>query len=135
MKKHGILNSEISKVLVDLGHTDLICISDCGLPVPNGVKKIDLALKYGVPTFLEVFTEVEKDMIFEKVYLASEIKSNNPAILESINNITKDVEQTFVTHNELKEITRNCKAIIRTGENTPYANIILQAGLFFGNEG
>lgn len=41
MKKNGILNSDISKVLADLGHTDYIVIGDCGLPIPNQVKKID----------------------------------------------------------------------------------------------
>ena len=49
MQRHGILNSHIAKVLADLGHTDTICISDCGLPVPEGVQKIDLALDFGVP--------------------------------------------------------------------------------------
>ncbi|RKO62361.1 ABC-type ribose transport system, auxiliary component [Caldibacillus debilis GB1] len=57
MKKHGILNSEIAKVLADLGHTDTIVIADCGLPVPAGVKKIDLALELGKPSFLD---EVQK---------------------------------------------------------------------------
>jgi len=47
MKKHGILNSHISKVLTDLGHTDTIVIADCGLPIPDGVARIDLALELG----------------------------------------------------------------------------------------
>lgn len=51
MQKIGILNSEIAKVLADMGHTDTIVIGDCGLPVPDGVKKIDLALKLGTPRF------------------------------------------------------------------------------------
>lgn len=34
MQKIGILNSDIAKVLADLGHTDTIVIGDCGLPVP-----------------------------------------------------------------------------------------------------
>ena len=46
MQRHGILNSHIAKVLADLGHTDTICIADCGLPVPEGVQKIDLALDF-----------------------------------------------------------------------------------------
>lgn len=50
MQKGGILNSHIAKVLADLGHTDTICIGDCGLPVPAGVQKIDLALTFGTPS-------------------------------------------------------------------------------------
>lgn len=44
MKRQGIINSSIAKVLVDLGHTDYIVVGDAGLPVPPGVCKIDLAL-------------------------------------------------------------------------------------------
>lgn len=55
MYKTGILNSDISKLLSDLGHTDEIMIADCGLPIPNGVKKIDLALDFGKPSFLDIF--------------------------------------------------------------------------------
>ena len=60
MNKYGILNSSIAKVLADLGHTDKICIGDCGLPVPNGVEKIDLVLRFGEPLFIEVVKEVGK---------------------------------------------------------------------------
>ncbi|PAC67377.1 D-ribose pyranase, partial [Enterobacter cloacae] len=49
MKKNGILNSHIAKVLADLGHTDTIVIADCGLPIPEGPVKIDLALSIGTP--------------------------------------------------------------------------------------
>ena len=70
MKRTGILNSEISKVLSDMGHTDRICIGDCGLPIPDGPKKIDLALRFGQPAFMEVLSEVVKDMKVEKIILA-----------------------------------------------------------------
>ena len=69
MQKIGILNSDIAKVLADLGHTDTIVIGDCGLPVPAGVPKIDLALKPGTPSFLDVLTEVLKYMEVEKIQL------------------------------------------------------------------
>ncbi|RIO54087.1 D-ribose pyranase, partial [Mammaliicoccus sciuri] len=67
MYKTGILNSEISKLLSDLGHTDQIIIADCGLPVPQGVKKIDLALDFGKPSFLEVFHIIKNHMVIEQV--------------------------------------------------------------------
>ncbi|MEG0552127.1 MAG: RbsD/FucU domain-containing protein, partial [Carnobacterium sp.] len=49
MKKNGTLNSELDKLLADLGHTDQIVIADAGLPIPAGVKKIDLALTLNDP--------------------------------------------------------------------------------------
>ena len=78
MQRHGILNSHIAKVIADLGHTDTICISDCGLPVPEGVQKIDLALDFGVPSFEQVVSIIAKHMKSEAVHVAKEIKENNP---------------------------------------------------------
>lgn len=133
MKKHGILNSEISRVLSYLGHTDCICIGDCGLPIPDETERIDLALAFGEPTFMRTLELVAGDMKIEKIVLAEEIKTQNPQVLEQVQALfaRQDVEVAFVSHAQLKEQTRYCKAVIRTGETTPYANIILQAGCIF----
>lgn len=135
MKRHGILNSDISRVLTYMGHTDRICIGDCGLPIPDETERIDLAVKFGVPGFVEVLREVGNDMKIEKIVLAEEIKTKNPEILKEIETFLKEAdfkpEVEYVTHVELKEMTKECKAVIRTGEITPYANIILQSGCIF----
>jgi D-ribose pyranase len=62
MKKNGILNSEISRVLSYMGHTDCIAIGDCGLPIPNETERINLALAFGIPTFMQTLEIVAKDM-------------------------------------------------------------------------
>ena len=85
MKRHGILNSDISRVLSYMGHTDRICIGDCGLPIPDETERIDLAVKFGVPTFMDVLKEVGDDMKIEKIVLAEEIKENNLKVLAEIN--------------------------------------------------
>ena len=133
MKKAGILNSDISRVLSYMGHTDTICIGDCGLPIPDEVERIDLALKFGVPTFMETLKCVKEDMKIEKIVLATEIKEQNKQVLSEIEELFKDegIEVEYVPHVELKAQTKNCKAVIRTGETTPYANIILQSGCIF----
>ncbi|MGM9531401.1 D-ribose pyranase [Intestinibacter sp.] len=133
MKRHGILNSDISSVLSYMGHTDRICIADCGLPIPEETERIDLAVKFGQPTFMELLKVVGDDMKIEKIVLAEEIKENNPKVLAEINDYFagQEVEVEFVSHVELKEMTKECKAVIRTGETTPYANIILQSGCIF----
>ena len=77
MKKYGILNSNIAKLADDLGHMDLVCIGDLGLPVPKGVAKIDLALRKGSPSFLEVLKEYSDHVLIEKIFLAEEIKEKN----------------------------------------------------------
>ena len=133
MKRHGILNSDISRVLSYMGHTDRICIGDCGLPIQDETERIDLAVKFGVPTFMDVLKEVGDDMKIEKIVLAEEIKENNPKVLAEINEYFagQEIEVEFVSHVGLKEMTKECKAVIRTGETTPYANIILQSGCIF----
>ena len=135
MKKTGILNSDISRVLSYMGHTDRICIGDAGLPVPEEVERIDLTLKFGVPTFLETLKEVVGDMKIEKIILASEIKEMNSNLEKEIKKVFRKAEikpeVEYVSHSEFKELTKECKAVIRTGENTPYANIILQSACIF----
>ena len=133
MKKLGILNSHISRVLSYMGHTDCICIGDCGLPIPDEVERIDLALKFGVPTFMETLATVAQDMKIEKIVLAEEIKTQNPKVLAEIEALFagQNMEVQFVSHVELKALTHDCKAVIRTGETTPYANVILQSGCIF----
>lgn len=135
MKKHGTLNSSISRVLSAMGHTDTIAIADCGLPIPDGTERIDLAVSFGNPSFMDVLKTVSDDMKIEKIVLAEEIKESNPKILDEINALFTPFEtgfkMEFVSHTSLKELTKSCKAVIRTGETTPYANIILQSGCIF----
>ena len=133
MKRQGILNSDISRVLSYMGHTDCIAIGDCGLPIPDEVERIDLSLKFGVPGFMETLEVVVNDMKVEKIVLAEEIKTQNPKVLGEIEALFagQEIEVEFMSHAELKALTRDCKAVIRTGEITPYANIILQSGCIF----
>lgn len=138
MKRNGILNADISRVLSYMGHTDRICIGDCGLPIPEETERIDLAVKFGQPSFMDVLKEVGADMKVEKIVLAEEIKEQNPQILNEVSSYFTQVSGNaniaveFVSHTELKKMTKECKAVIRTGETTPYANIILQSGCIFG---
>ena len=133
MKRAGSLNSDISRVLSYMGHTDCICIGDCGLPIPDEVERIDLALAFGVPTFMQTLKVVVDDMKVEKIVLAEEIRQQNPDVLRQVEELFagQNIEVEFVSHVELKERTFDCKAVIRTGETTPYANIILQSGCIF----
>lgn len=133
MKKKGILNSDISRVLSYMGHTDCIAIGDCGLPIPDEVERIDLALTFGEPGFMQTLEAVTADMKVEKIVLAEEMKTQNPIVLSQVEALfaKQNVEVEFVSHTELKQRTHNCKAVIRTGEVTPYANIILQSGCIF----
>ena len=129
MKKQGILNRELAGIFAKLGHTDKIVIADCGLPIPEGVVCIDLAYKLGEPGFETILQVVLEDLKVEQGFIAQEIISKN----ESVHNfILQNVESvTYLPHEQLKEMTKKAKVIIRTGETTPYANIVLQSAVIF----
>jgi len=131
LKKTGILNSHISKALSDLGHTDTIVIADAGLPIPEGVLKIDISLKSGMPSFLDVLNAVLEDMIVEKVIIAKEVKQHNILVHEEMMKQFAKMKMQYVGHEKFKLLTQKAKVVIRTGEITPYANCILQSGVFF----
>ncbi|MCY8072958.1 D-ribose pyranase [Bacillus inaquosorum] len=131
MKKHGILNSHLAKLLADLGHTDKIVIADAGLPVPDGVLKIDLSLKPGLPAFQDTTAVLADEMVVEKVIAASEIKASSQENARFLENLFAEQKIEYLSHEEFKLLTKEAKAIIRTGEFTPYANCILQAGVLF----
>lgn len=131
MKKIGVLNSEISRVISELGHMDTLVIADAGLPIPAQVKRIDLALKEGVPSFIETVKTVLQEMCVEKVFIAQEMGVTSPSKHEELLTVLPEVPIKVITHDELKALTHQAKAVIRTGEFTPYANVVLEAGVIF----
>ncbi len=131
MKKIGILNGEISGVVSRMGHKDLIAIGDCGLPIPDSTKRIDIALSKDIPSFIDTLKNVLLELQVEEVILAAETEKNNPKIFKEIKRQINNVKFTFISHEELKIMLNDCKAVIRTGEQTPYANVILRSGVIF----
>lgn len=131
MKKTKVINSDISRVIAQMGHFDKLSIGDAGMPVPAGTEKIDLAVDNGIPCFTQVLLNVLEELEVQRIYLAEEIKTENPKMLESIQEIMPNVPVTFIPHSEMKQDLNNCRAFIRTGEMTPYSNIILESGVVF----
>jgi D-ribose pyranase len=133
MKDGKLLNSEISYEIAKIGHTQTITIGDAGLPIPKPVKRIDLAVTKQIPTFLQVLDAVMAEMRIEKITLAEEIMVKAPELHEQILKRFPqgEVMADYVKHEQFKKITEQSAAIIRTGETTPYANIILTSGVTF----
>lgn len=130
-EKTKVINSDISRVIAQMGHFDKLSIGDAGMPVPAGTEKIDLAVDNGIPSFTQVLLNVLEELEVQRIYLAEEIKTENPKMLESIQEIMPNVPVTFIPHSEMKQDLNNCRAFIRTGEMTPYSNIILESGVVF----
>ncbi|RGU89622.1 D-ribose pyranase [Clostridium sp. AF15-17LB] len=131
MKKRGIINVQLAGLIAGLGHKDTFMIADGGMPIPQGVEIVDLALCGGVPTFRQVMDAILDEAVVEHYTLAGEIVDKNPELLAYIEGKLSGVEYEMVSHVELKEMSEGIKFAVRTGEFTPYPNIILRAGVAF----
>jgi len=130
MKKTPLLNIALSQLVASLGHGDMVVIGDAGLPSQPGVPLIDLALTHGVPGFIETVQTVLSEMQVEHHIVASELHANNPAMAQQVAALGLPDER-LLSHEEFKQLSKRARAIVRTGECSPYANVILVAGVVF----
>ena len=89
---------------------------------------IERRLKPGTPGFLETLEVVLQEMFVEKAYVSADIMRFSPQIYQGIQDLLGDVPIEAVPHVDFKQMTAQSKAIIRTGEYTPFALVILVAG-------
>ncbi|PXF30883.1 D-ribose pyranase [Pokkaliibacter plantistimulans] len=139
MRLGPLLNQPLSAYLSMLGHTDEITLGDAGLPIPAQVERIDLALKRGVPGLLDTLEVVLAEVAVEAVTLAQELPSVSPYMHQAMLTLVSaagqrrgiDIAIHYVSHSDFKVQSGRSRAVVRTGECTPYANIILHAGVAF----
>jgi D-ribose pyranase len=134
MKKTPLLNVALSRLIASLGHGDKVVIGDAGLPVPPQVELIDLALTHGIPDFVSTLKVVLSEMQVESHVLAEEILDRQPAALATLDALHGEGAlgaRELVSHEQFKILSREARAIIRTGECSPYCNIVLIAGVTF----
>ncbi|WP_108501538.1 D-ribose pyranase [Paracoccus indicus] len=127
MKRTTLLHAELSGLVAAMGHGDLIVIGDAGLPVPPGVRCIDLALTRGIPGAMQVLDALLSELTVERSCIATEASDElvDDFIRRQIGTVTR------LSHDDFKRETARARAIIRSGECTPYANICLWSGVAF----
>ncbi|HZG18824.1 MAG TPA: D-ribose pyranase [Herbaspirillum sp.] len=130
MKKTALLNAAISHLIATMGHGDTVVIGDVGLPVPAGVPMIDLAVARGVPDFMTVLQTVLSELQVEFHIVAEEMQTVSPALATQVAALGL-AQPRRLSHEDFKRECARAKACIRTGECTPYANIILGSGVVF----
>ncbi|BAU95638.1 D-ribose pyranase [Corynebacterium suranareeae] len=123
MKKSGLLNPELCYAIARLGHTDTWAVADCGLPIPDHVEVIDLALVFGIPSFEQVIAALKPEVVVQGAAIADETPEHIREIL--------GLPCEEITHEELKNRIADCSFVVRTGETTPYANVIFTSGVAF----
>ena len=120
MKKSTLINSEVSRLIATLGHTDEITICDAGLPIPDHVQRIDLALAHGIPGFLDTVRVILSESQIEGVIIAEEFATVSPVHHDAlISELTKESEQTgkqiainYVSHEDFKVRTEQSLSLI-----------------------
>ena len=135
MKKSRLINSELTAVIARMGHLDELTICDAGLPIPKSTPRIDLAISQNLPPLLSVLEAVFSELQVESVIIAQECKTRSPEfyrrLMAVIDKQNHPVAISLLSHSELKAQTSNSQAIVRTGEYSPFANIILKSGVVF----
>lgn len=131
MKKDRILHPQLSEIIARMGHTDGLVVADCGLPIPEHVERVDLALVAKIPSFIQTLEAILSELEVESIVLAEEIKKMNPEILGEIEKRLPNIKTEWVSHEAFKKLTEQSKAVVRTGECSPYANVILKSGVTF----
>jgi D-ribose pyranase len=133
MKRGGVLNSNLSRIIASMGHTDKLVVCDAGLPIPKNSDVVDLALTKNIPSFIDTLKVILEELKVEEAIVTNELVKGNSKFYNKINSMLNGAKIKKVNHEKFKEITRNGGNVtfVRTGEATPYANIILISGVTF----
>ena len=133
MKKTGVLNIQLSQTIASLGHGDILVIADAGLPIPKDVPCIDLAVALGIPSLKQVLDAVLQEVHLEQITLANATQQHSPQLWQDVHEQAQrhGWHIQIVDHDTLKAASAQARAIVRTGDNTPYTNIILHSGVPF----
>jgi len=147
MKTKGILHNDLARAVARLGHGDMLVITDRGFPFPRhkNTECIDVSVGRNLPKFVDVVKVVLEELEIEKVIIANETKTVSPdtyndlkKLISEKKNKGNDIIEENIPHLEFKDLALNgalqrkeIKVVVKTGEFTPYANIILISGVDF----
>jgi len=131
VRSGGIIHPELARVMASLGHLDRLCVADAGLPIPPGVVRIDLAYRLGQPGFIDVVEALAAELVIEEVTMAEEASIYCPVVVAAVRGAFATASARAVPHEDFKKEVAGVRAVVRTGETTPYANVILTSGVPF----
>ena len=131
MKKTGVLNHRLAEVIARMGHTQRLVVADAGLPIPSGIERIDLAVTPGLPAVIDVVRGIASEMQVEAIIVADELRQGNQALAQEFREIFPSADFSSVPHTTFKQLSETAVAVVRTGECTPFANVILVSGVTF----
>lgn len=129
MRTDGLWHAGLVQLIVSMRHHDTVVIADAGLPVPHHVPTIDLGWSRREPRLLPVLSAVLTELVVERATVATEAVDEE--LITGLEAQLRNVPIDRTSHDQLKASCATARAVVRTGEDTPYANVILHAGVPF----
>lgn len=128
MLKSGILNPNINSLLSRVRHTNTLVISDRGFPFWPQIETIDISLIDDLPRVLDVLNAIRANFKVGNAFMANEFRTvNTPQTCANFERALEGVSLTYEPHIEFKKRVPHAIGLIRTGDTTQYANMILES--------
>ena len=131
-----IISPELLKVLCEMGHGDEIVIADANYPAETNGKRVVRADGLKGPELLEAILElIPLDTYAEENMLLMATTNGDPTpeiwdvYKKRAEKKDKNVRLGFLERNEFYNRSKNAYAIVASGEEAIYANIILKKGV------
>jgi len=127
MLRTGILNPHLLDLISRIRHTNTLVISDRGFPFWPQIETVDISLIDDVPTVMQVFAALKENFDYGHVWVAEEFKSSNSE--EKLAELQAQVGDSlqFESHVTLKQRVPGAIGLIRTGDTTQYANMVIES--------
>jgi D-ribose pyranase len=130
MKKAALINGPLSSVVAQMGHKERLVVTDAGMPL-GSLPRIDLALTAGVPGFAETLRVLLTELQVEAAIYPEELPKKNPEVYLEMMKVLGDIRVQPLPMEQFKVEMRSSRAAVRTGEFSPFANVILISGVVF----
>ena len=128
MIRSGILNPGINSLISRVRHTNTLVIADRGFPFWPEIETVDVALVDDIPRVLDVLRALQDRCVFGRLFMAEEFQRENPqAVQDAFAEAIGDLPTSYEPHDAFKKRVPRAIGLIRTGDTTPYANMILES--------
>ncbi len=126
---NGILNPQVNSLLARVRHTNMLVIADRGFPFWPMIETVDISLVDGIPTVLQVFQAIRPNFEIGEIIMAQEFNEvNSPEICKTFTDALANIPLHFQNHSNLKMLIPGAIGLIRTGDTTQYANMVIVSG-------
>ena len=129
MLKTGILNPAINSLISRVRHTNTLVIADRGFPFWPQIETVDISLVDDIPRVIDVVRALSKNFVIAQAFMAEEFLSvNSDSTKAAFASALSGNPILYEPHPVFKKRVPQAIGLIRTGDTTQYANLILESG-------